>query len=67
MLLDLVLSSNENLITACNVIPGISDHEAVISEVDQAPKYSSKPRRKVYRYYKSDQEKMSRDLKQFVF
>ena len=65
-LLDLVLSSNENLVTACNVIPGISDHEAVIFEFDQAPKYSPKPRRNVYQYHKCDQEKISRDLKQFA-
>ena len=64
--LDLVLSSNENLIAACNVIPGICDNEALLFEFDQASKYSSKPRRKIYQYRKSDQEQLSRDLNQFA-
>ena len=33
-ILDLVLSTNDSVIKSCEVVPGISDHEAVLTSVD---------------------------------
>ena len=52
--LDLVFSSNPNYVQAHHVIPGISDHDAILFEVDLSPKYTPKPPRKVYQFHKAD-------------
>ena len=53
-ILDLAFSSQPNTIQACHVIPGMSDHEAVLFEVDMAPKYTPKRPYKIYQYHKGD-------------
>ena len=35
-------------------IPGISDHDAILFEVDLSPKYIPKPARKMYQFHKAD-------------
>lgn len=64
LVLDLVLSSNPNLISSCHVVPGISGHDAVLFEVDQNPKYLPKPPRKIYQFHKGDHDTLRRDMNQ---
>ncbi|XP_048579020.1 uncharacterized protein LOC125560735 [Nematostella vectensis] len=52
--LDLAFSSKPGLVNACHVTSGLSDHSAVLFEVDLAPKYIPKPPRKIYLYHKAD-------------
>ncbi|KAI8491877.1 hypothetical protein Bbelb_302500 [Branchiostoma belcheri] len=47
-LLDLVLVNNPNIIEKTKVVPGISDHDMVLVDVNLAPKQNRKPKRKVY-------------------
>ena len=35
--LDLVITNNPSLVTACRVIPGVSDHDAVLTELGSLP------------------------------
>lgn len=49
--------------SAANVVPGISDHDAVLFEVDQSLKYLSKPKRKIYQFHKKKNfEKLKENL-----
>ena len=52
--LDLVFSSNPGIIKACHVTCGISDHDAILFEVDISPKFTPKPPRKMYQFHKGD-------------
>ena len=60
-LLDLFLTNNRTLVNKCEVIPGISDHEAVYVESSMHPRKVKTPPRKVFRYKKADYDQM-RDL-----
>ena len=68
-LLDLVFTSNPTLVKSSTNIPGISDHDIVITDFDIKPRYQRQPKRKIYKYNKADwksinddMEKLSRDL-----
>ena len=50
--LDLVFSTISNLIQACHFVPGINDHDAILFEVDVAPKFAPKPSRRVFQSHK---------------
>ena len=63
--LDLVLSTTSNLIQGCHVIPGISDHDAILFEVDVAPKFAPKPPRRVYQFHKGEYEGLRAHLSSF--
>ena len=56
--LDLFFTSNQTLINKVEVIPGISDHEAVFIESSLKPLNVKIPARKVYQYRKGDYEGM---------
>ena len=67
-ILDIVLITNENKITSCEVVPGISDHAAVVTTVEMKPKHIRQNKRSVYLYNKgnmnnirSDSKKLSND------
>ena len=44
-LLDLVFAAHPTVIQACHVVPGISDHDAVLFEVNVSPTCPPKPRK----------------------
>ena len=60
-LLDLFLKNDRTLVNKCEVIPGISDHEAVYVESSMHPRKVKTPPRKVFQYKKADYDQM-RDL-----
>ncbi|KAI8516782.1 hypothetical protein Bbelb_053630 [Branchiostoma belcheri] len=61
-LLDLVLVNNPNIIEKTTVVPGISDHDMVLVDVNLAPKQNRKPKRKVYIRTKADEPAIKKDL-----
>ena len=53
-ILDLFITSSSNLIENIQAAPGISDHLAIIFDVNLKPHIPKKPRRKVYQFHKAD-------------
>ena len=64
-ILELFFTSNQTLINKVEIIPGISDHEAVFIESSLKPMKVKTPARKVYQYRKADYESMKKELKAF--
>ena len=64
-ILDPFFTSNQTLINKVEVIPGISDHEAVFIESSLRPMRVKTPPRKVFQYRKADYEGMKHELKAF--
>ena len=54
--LDLVITNNPSLVTACRVIPGVSDHDAVLTEINIKPLRNKQTPRKIPFYKKADWE-----------
>ncbi|KAI8485690.1 hypothetical protein Bbelb_365240 [Branchiostoma belcheri] len=65
-LLDLVLVNNPNIIEKTTVVPGISDHDMVLVDVNLALKQNRKPKRKVYIRTKADEPAIKKDLKDYA-
>ena len=63
--LDLFFTSNSTLVNKVEIIPGISDHEAVFIESSLKPMKVNIPPRKVYQYRKADYNSMKQELRQF--
>jgi hypothetical protein len=61
-ILDLFFTNNISLINKVEVIPGISDHEAVYLESSLRPQNAKKPPRLVYMYGKANYEDMREEL-----
>ena len=53
-LLDLILTSNPSLIKSSTNVPGISDHDIIITDCETKPYYQSKRPRKCYTYHKAN-------------
>ena len=53
-ILDLLITSSPNLIENMQTVPGISDHLAIIFDVNLKPHIPKKPSRKVYQFHKAD-------------
>ena len=53
-ILDLLMTSSQNLIENIQAVPGISDHLAIIFDVNLKPHIPRKPSRKVYQFHKAD-------------
>ena len=53
-ILDLVFTSNPTLVKSSISIPGLSDHEAIVTDIDIKPVNSQKQRRKIYKYSKAN-------------
>ena len=51
-MLDLVFSTNENIIESCEVVQGMSDHDAVLTTIDLKPARIKQKPRTVYTYSK---------------
>ena len=60
--LDLVFSSAPNIIQACHITCGISDHDDALFETDISPSFSPKPRRKIYQFHKGDYSGLKESL-----
>ena len=54
-ILDLLITSSQNLIENIQAVPGISDHLAIIFNVNLKPHMPRKPSRKVYQFHKADE------------
>lgn len=63
--LELFFSNNSTLINKVEIIPGMSDHEAVFLESSLLPMKVKTPPRKVYQYQMADYEGLKKDLKAY--
>ena len=61
-MLDLFFTNNISLVTKCEVIPGLGDHEAVFIESSLRPERKRLPPRKIYRYNKADYVGLKEEL-----
>ena len=55
-ILDLIFSSTPDLVSQVRVVPGISDHQAVVADINFKLKISKKPSRTIYMYDKANKE-----------
>ena len=60
-ILDLLMTSSPNLIENLQAVPGISDHLAIMFDVNLKHHMPKKPSRKVYQFHKAD--KISLNMK----
>ena len=60
-LLDLVFTTNPSLIKSSVSVPGISDHDIVVTDVDIKPVYSSQKPKKVYKWNKANWDNIKSD------
>ena len=65
-ILDLFFTNNISLVTKCEVIPGLGDHEAVFVESTLRPERKRLPPRKIYRYNKTDYVGLKEELANFL-
>ena len=66
-LLDLVLSTNPDIIENVQVVPGISDHEAITCQlVLPSKKPAATTLRKVYQYHRADIRSINEELSNFT-
>ncbi|KAI8518817.1 hypothetical protein Bbelb_020740 [Branchiostoma belcheri] len=65
-LLVLVLVNNPNIIEKTTVVPGISDHDMVLVDVNLALKQYRKPKRKVYIRTQADEPAIKKDLTDYA-
>ncbi|CAG2244297.1 unnamed protein product [Mytilus edulis] len=61
-ILDLVLTTNENLVQKMSITDGMSDHQMIITTVNARPKVIKNKPRKVYQYKKGNMEKVQEYL-----
>ena len=65
-ILDLVLSSQPQLISDVSVIPGMSDHEAVKFQLNLSVKrLPGNQYRKVYQYHKANQVDVKEEMERY--
>lgn len=60
-ILDLVFVTNPSLVKSSISIPGISDHSAIVTDIDIKPTYNKQQKRKIYKYAKADWDKIKED------
>ena len=63
-LLDLMFTSNPSLVKSSTSIPGISDHDITITDLDIRPQYVKQKKRKVYKYNKANWEAIASELEE---
>jgi hypothetical protein len=61
-ILDLVLSTNPDIIYDLEIHPGMSDHNAITYQVNLSVKRQKKPDRYVYQYKKENIENIKKDM-----
>ena len=62
-ILDLFLTNKPSLVTSCDTIPGLSDHDAICSDINIKPKYNKQPRREILLFNKANWEKIKTEIK----
>ena len=65
-ILDLILTNRPDTISDTKSVPGMSDHNVVLSSFNLAAKRVKIPQRKVYKYNKADWDKIRTCAKQLV-
>ena len=58
--LDLFFTSNPSLIKECNTIPGISDHDMIVTDCYFKPTLSKPKRREIFLYKKANWENIKK-------
>ena len=53
-LLDLVFTTNPTIVTHSVPVPGISDHDIIVTNVDVKIQYQNKQRRQIYQFARAD-------------
>jgi hypothetical protein len=64
--LDLLVTTNPNLIENIEILPGMSDHCLVMFDICMKPKLRIKPKRKIYMYHKADIPTLKEHTQEFV-
>jgi hypothetical protein len=62
-ILDLLITSNPNIIDDINVSDGISDHDLITFTINISPKYQAKKPHKVYKYHQADHDEIRTRVK----
>ena len=65
-ILDLFLTNNDTLVNQTQVIPGISDHEAVFIESSLRPTKKSPSPRRVYKNHQSDYDGFKKEFREIA-
>ena len=60
-MLDLVFTTNPTLVKSSISVPGLSDHEAIVTDIDIKPVYSRQQRRKIYKYSQANWDQLKQD------
>ena len=63
--LDLIFTTNPDLVNNVKVIPGVSDHKSPTADVSLKAKTNVKKPRTVFMYNKMNKEAMEKDIKEF--
>ena len=61
--LELIVVNNPTLVNRTEVLPGISDHDAVFAEIDISPKRYKQAKRRIPLYKKGDWEKTEDEMR----
>ena len=61
-MLDSVFSTNPSLTKSNSTIPGISDHNTIVTDFDTKPHVSATPPRRIYKFHKADWDTMKEEL-----
>ena len=64
-ILDLFLTNKPGLVKSCTVIPGLSDHDIVLTDCDVRAVSVEKPPRVIFKWGKADWDKIRSSLKNF--
>ena len=64
-ILDLVPTNIPSLVKSVHIIPGLSDHEAVVADCCIIPRHIKKPSRKVNLFSKADWDKSRQEAREF--
>ena len=64
-ILDLFLTNRPTFVNKCKVIPGVSDHEAVIIDSDTKARRQRPAKRKIYLWKRADPDKIKKDVQAF--
>ena len=62
--LDLIYTSNPNIVNNIRIQPGISDHDILLFDLNLKPKRQNKPVRKIYSFHKADSDKLKSMLRE---
>lgn len=65
-ILDLFCTNRPSLTKYICLIPGISDHDIILADMDLKPQYAKKPSRKIFLHSKADWAKIKAKTKQFA-